>query len=559
MRKVLILAVVWVAFGPRVLMARQPVRAKQSMVVAREKHATDVGEAVLESGGNVVDAAVAVAFALAVTHPSAGNLGGGGFMLVRFADGKSAFVDFRERAPGSASHDMYLGPDGKVTKDSQLGYRASGVPGTVSGMAYAHQKWGKKPWKQLVNPAYVLASKGFPVSYALSESLQSKGTSEKLSQFKDSKRIFLRDGKFYQPGDKLVQPDLARTLKRIRDRGAKDFYEGQTAKLFAADMKAHGGQITLEDLKSYKAIERQPLIGKYKGYEIITSPPPSSGGVGVLQMLGVLEGTDYQKSGVGSAQSLHMIAEAMRRFFADRSEYMGDPDFYKVPIGALLNPNYIDRIRRSIDPNKATPSSEVKPGDLTKYESTETTHFSIADGQGNAVSVTYTLNGGFGSGVTAEKLGFLLNNEMDDFAPKPGEPNMYGLIQGEANAIVPHKTPLSAMTPTIVTKEGKLFFVTGSPGGPTIINSVLQTILNVIDFKMNAQEAVDQPRIHHQWMPDNIRAEKTYSPDTIELLKAKGHKVILAPSFGEVAAILFDGTWLQGAADGRVEATAKGH
>jgi gamma-glutamyltranspeptidase/glutathione hydrolase len=276
-------------------------------------------------------------------------------------------------------------------------------------------------------------------------------------------------------------------------------------------------------------------------------------------MLGVLEGTDYQKSGPGSAYGLHLIAETMRRYFADRSEYLGDPDFFKVPLAGLLNHNYIDSIRRSIDPNKATPSSEVKPGNLTRYETTETTHFSVADGKGNAVSVTYTLNGSFGSGVTAEKLGFLLNNEMDDFAPKPGEANMFGLIQGEANAIVPHKTPLSSMVPTVVTKDGKLFFVTGSPGGPTIINSVLQTILNVIDFKMNAQEAVDQPRIHHQWMPDDIRAEKAFSPDTIELLKAKGHKVVVMPAIGEVAAILFDGTWLQGAADGRVEATAKGH
>jgi gamma-glutamyltranspeptidase / glutathione hydrolase len=559
MRKVRILVAAWVACGPIILEARQPLRAKQSMVVSREKHATDAGEAVLESGGNVVDAAVTVAFALAVTHPYAGNLGGGGFMLVRFADGRSAFLDFRERAPGAASHDMYLDPEGKVTKDSQVGYRASGIPGTVRGMAYAHEKWGKKPWKQLVNPAYVLASKGFPVSWALSQSLQAKGTSERLAQFPDSKRIFLNGGKFYQPGDKLVQTDLARTLKRIRDRGAKDFYEGETAKLLAADMKAHGGLITLEDLKGYKAIERQPLTGKYKGYDIITSPPPSSGGIGVLQMLGVLAGTDYQKSGAGSAASLHMIVETMRRYFADRSEYLGDPDFYKVPVSALLNPRYIVNLRQSIDPKKATPSSEVKPGNLTAYETTETTHFSIADGQGNAVAVTYTLNGGFGSGVTAEKLGFLLNNEMDDFSPKPGEPNMFGLIQGEANAIVPRKTPLSSMTPTIVTKDGKLFFVTGSPGGPTIINSVLQTILNVTDFKMNAQEAVDQPRIHHQWMPDNIRAEKTLSPDTVEMLRKMGHKVDVTNSIGEVSAILFDGTWLQGAPDGRVEATAKGH
>jgi gamma-glutamyltranspeptidase/glutathione hydrolase len=529
------------------------------MVVARETHATDAGVAVLQAGGNAVDAAVAVAFALAVTHPSAGNLGGGGFMLVRFADGKSAFLDFRERGPAASTHDMYLGPDGHPTKDSQVGYRASGIPGTVKGMEYAHQKWGKKPWKTLVDPAIQLATKGFPVSWGLSQSLQSSGTSEKLGMFTDSKRIFLRDGKFYEPGELLIQPDLARTLRRIRDSGAKDFYEGETARLLAADMKAHGGIITLDDLKSYKAIERTPLTGKYRGYDILTSPPPSSGGVGILQMLGVLEGTEYYKAGAGSAAVTHMLAETMRRYFADRSEHMGDPDFFKVPITTLLNPRYITSLRESIDPNHATPSTSIKPVSVTAYESLETTHFSIVDAQGNAVSMTYTLNGGFGSGVVAEKLGFLLNNEMDDFAPKPGEPNLYGLIQGEANAVAPRKTPLSSMVPTIVTKDGKLFLVVGTPGGPTIINSVLQTILNAIDFKMNAQQAVDQPRIHHQWLPDEIRIEPGFSPDTIEILKAKGHKIATSPFIGEVAAILFDGKWLQGAPDGRVEATAKGY
>jgi gamma-glutamyltranspeptidase/glutathione hydrolase len=544
---------------PAALDARQPVRARHAMVVAREKHATDVGEAILESGGNAVDAAVAVAFALAVTHPSAGNLGGGGFMLVHFADGKSAFLDFRERGPAAATHDMYLGPDGHPTKDSQVGYRASGIPGTVRGMEYAHEHWGKKPWKQLVNPAVELATKGFPVSWGLAQSLQSKGTSEKLSEFTDSKRIFLNGGKFYEPGDLLVQPDLARTLRRIRDKGAKDFYEGETARLLADDMKAHGGIITLDDLKNYKAIERTPLTGKYRGYDILTSPPPSSGGIGILQMLGVLEGTEYYKAGAGSAASTHMLAETMRRYFADRSEHLGDPDFFKVPTAALLNPRYIKSLRDSIDPDRATPSSSIKPVSVAAYESLETTHFSIVDAQGNAVSMTYTLNGGFGSGVTAEKLGFLLNNEMDDFAPKPGEPNLYGLIQGEANSVAPRKTPLSSMVPTIVTKDGKLFLVVGTPGGPTIINSVLQTIVNTIDFHMNAQEAVDQPRIHHQWLPDVLRMENTFSPDTIAILKAKGHNISLIGSIGEVAAILFDGKWLQGAPDGRVEATAKGY
>jgi gamma-glutamyltranspeptidase/glutathione hydrolase len=556
-RPVVLSACAAILFVVPVLQARQPLRAKHAMVVTRERHATDAGEAVLESGGNAVDAAVTVALALAVTHPSAGNLGGGGFMLVRFADGRTTFLDFRERAPGSASRDMYIGPDGKATTDSMLGYRASGVPGTVRGLEYAHQKWGKKPWKELVAPAVELAAKGFEVSWALANSLEK---AEKLADFENSKRIFLNNGKFFQPGDMLIQPELAATLKRIRDHGAKDFYEGHTAKLLAADMAAHGGQITLEDLKAYKAIERQPLVGKYRGYDIVTAPPPSSGGIGILQMLGVLEGTEYYKAGAGSAAELHTLAETMRRYFADRSEYLGDPDFFKVPVSALLNPKYIASLRESIDPDKATPSEQIKPGTLAAYESLETTHFSIVDAAGNAVSVTYTLNSSFGSGVTASKLGFLLNNEMDDFAPKPGEANLYGLIQGEANAIAPHKTPLSSMTPTIVAKDGKLFLVAGSPGGPTIINTVLQLILNTVDFQMNAQEAVDQPRIHHQWMPDSLAMEATFSPDTIELLRAKGHQIkIQTSSIGEAAAILFDGEWLQGAPDGRVEATAKGY
>ena len=541
------------------LHARQPVRARHAMVVAREFHATDAGEAVLKSGGNAIDAAIAVGMALAVTHPFAGNLGGGGFMLIRFADGRSTFIDFRERAPAAASHDMYLGPDGKPTKDSLIGYRASGIPGTVKGLAYAHQKWGTKKWKDLLTPAVRLASKGFPVPYDLATSLQSKGTSEKLAQFPESKRIFLKGGAYYQMGDLLRQPELAQTLKRIRDKGQKDFYEGETAKLLAADQQAHGGIITLADLKNYQVIERPTLKGRYRDYEVITSPPPSSGGIGILQMLGVLEGLDFTKPGVGSAREIHYLAETMRRYFADRSEYLGDPDFVKIPIGALLNPAYIAHLRASIDPEKASPSSEIKPGVLTTYESMETTHFCIVDAEGNAVSLTYTLNAGFGSGVTATKLGFLMNDEMDDFAPRPGEPNMFGLIQGEANAIAPRKTPLSSMTPTILAKDGKLFLVVGTPGGPTIINGVLQTIINVVDYGMNAQEAVDQPRIHHQWMPDTLALEHTFSADTIELLKAKGHQVRIIGSISEVAAIKWDGKFLEGAADGRSQGTAKGY
>jgi len=539
--------------------ARQPVRAQHGMVVSRERHATEVGEAVLESGGNAVDAAVAVGFALSVTHPSAGNLGGGGFMLVRFADGRSSFLDFRERAPAAATHDMYLGPDGKPAHDSIVGYRASGIPGTVKGLEYAHAKWGRRKWKDLISPAITLATGGFPVSYGLATSLQSQTVSEKLALFPESNRIYLNSGNFYQMGDTLRQPELAATLRRIRDHGAKDFYEGETAKLLASDQQAHNGLITLADLKSYRVFERAPLEGRYRSYGVITSPPPSSGGIGILQMLGVLEGLDFTKPGVGSAAEVHTLAETMRRYFADRSEYLGDPDFFRVPVSSLLNPKYIAHLRESIDPVKATPSADVKPGNLPAYESLETTHYSIVDAEGNAVSVTYTLNGGFGSGVTATKLGFLLNNEMDDFAPKPGEANAYGLIQGEANSIAPRKTPLSSMVPTILTKDGKLFLVLGTPGGPTIINSVLQTIINVVDFNMNAQEAVDQPRIHHQWLPDTLVIERGFSPDTIEILKAKGHQIRETNFIGEVAAIKWDGTFLEGAADGRVEAVAKGY
>jgi gamma-glutamyltranspeptidase/glutathione hydrolase len=541
------------------LAARQPVHARHAMVVARETHATEIGEAALENGGNAIDAAVAVAFALAVTLPPAGNIGGGGFMLIRLADGRSTFIDFRERAPAAASRDMYLDPQsGKPTKDSLNGYRAPGVPGTVLGMEYAHTRYGKRPWKELVEPAVQLARDGFPVSYGLSRQLRSAETIDKLSPFPDSRRIFLKDGALYEMGEAFKQPELAATLARIRDSGAKDFYEGETARLLTADVAAHGGLITLEDLRDYKIFERKPLEGAYKGYGIITAPPPSSGGVGILQMLGVLEGTDYAKTGAGSARALHFEAEAMRRYFADRAEHLGDPDFVKVPLSALLNP-YIKKLREDIDPAKATPSERIHAGEMAAYESPQTTHFSIVDEMGNAAAVTYTLNSGFGSGVTASGLGFLLNDEMDDFTAKTGVPNSFGLIQGEANAIAPHKTPLSSMCPTVVTRDGQLYMVLGSPGGPTIINTVLQVILNVLDFGMNMQQAVDEPRIHHQWLPDVLHIENTASPDTIELLKQRGHQIGLTTAIGDIAAIRVDGQWIEGAPDGRTEATAKGY
>ncbi|MGH9661163.1 MAG: gamma-glutamyltransferase, partial [Bryobacteraceae bacterium] len=373
-------------------------------------------------------------------------------------------------------------------------------------------------------------------------------------------RIFLNGGRrYYAAGDTLVQTDLARTLDRIRRHGAGDFYEGETARLLAADMKAHGGLITLEDLRRYTAVERKPLAGRYRGFDILTAPPPSSGGIGILQMLGVLESSGYEKQGAGSAASLHLMAEAMRRYFADRSEHLGDPEFHRVPVSGLLDRNYIAGLRRSIDPSRATPSASVRPGRPAPAESSETTHYTIVDGEGNVVAVTYTLNGGFGAGVTATGLGFLLNNEMDDFSVKPGEPNMYGVVQGEANAIAPRKHPLSSMTPTIVLRDGGFYLAVGSPGGPTIINTVLQVLVNVLDFRMNVQAAVDWPRIHHQWQPDQLDLEPGFSPDTVALLKNRGHKIRTRSSQGEVAAILFDGVWLQGAADGRAESSAKGY
>ena len=536
--------------------AAESVHARHAMVVTVEQHATDAGVAVLQAGGNAVDAAVAVGFALAVAHPSAGNIGGGGFMLVRFADGRSAFLDFRESAPRHASRNMYLDASGKPTKDSVVGYRAAGVPGSVRGFEYASKKWGRKPWADVLAPAIALAEKGFPVSYGFARSL--RGSSALLSQFPESKRIFLRGGQPYEAGETFVQPELARTLRRISQQGARDFYEGETARLLAADMEKHGGAITLADLKDYTVVERPPLTGTYRDYQIITSPPPSSGGIGILQMLGVLEGSGYEKSGAGSAAELHFLAETMRRYFADRAVSMGDPDFVKVPVASLLDPAYIAQLRKSIDPEHATPSSQVHAGKPPGPESSQTTHYSIVDSEGNAVAVTYTLNFGYGSGVTVPGLGFLLNDEMDDFAAKPGEPNGFGLVQGEANAIQPRKRPLSSMTPTIVTRGGRLDLVLGTPGGPTIINTVLQVLIDVSDFGMNVQDAVDFPRIHHQWLPDRLVMERGFSPDTIALLKARGHEIRIVGSIGEVAAIQSRDGWLDGAADPRTEGTAKG-
>jgi gamma-glutamyltranspeptidase/glutathione hydrolase len=557
-RPVFVLFLLLAPWTCAVVNAHEPVRARHAMVVAEEPLAADAGLAVLKNGGNAVDAAVAVGFALAVTHPFAGNLGGGGFMLVRFADGRSTFIDFREKAPGKASRDMYLDAQGKPTRDSLDGWRSVGVPGSVRGFEFAQSKYGRKKWTEDLAPAVELAAQGFPLSYKSAESLRGAAN---LGADPESKRVFQNSGAFYSAGDRLVQPQLAATLKRIANAGSRDFYEGETARRLADAMAQHGGLITLSDLKNYQAVERAPLTGTYRGLSIVTAPLPSSGGIGLLQMLGMLEGSGYEKSGAGSAASIHYIAEVMRRFFADRSQYLGDADFVKVPVKGLLDAAYLRQRRASIDGNRATPSDQLNPGKPAGREGSETTHYSIVDAAGNAVAVTYTLNNGYGSGVTVPGLGFLLNDEMDDFTAKPNSPNLFGLVQGEANAIEPGKRPLSAMTPTIVVRDGKPFLVLGAPGGPRITTAVLQVLLNVIDFGMNIQDAVDAPRFHHQWKPDRLYLERSISPDTVALLKAFGHQVEYSPGvvLARVEAILIDTGWLQGAADSRWVGKAAGY
>ncbi len=517
-----------------------PQHGTHGMVASVSSIASAVGLDVLRRGGNAVDAAVAVGLALSVTYPFAGNLGGGGFMMIRMADGKMAAVDYREEAPGKASHNMYLDKDGKlVPRLSTSGYLASGVPGTVAGLSLALSKFGTISWADAIEPARKLAADGFPVSYALEGSLE---RSRAIGEFPEGKRIFQRDGNFYHEGEILKQPELAATLQRLKVNGAREFYEGQTAQFIAADMREHGGLITLDDLQNYKAILREPLRGSYRGYEIAGMPPPSSGGIALIEMLNILEHFDLGALGYNSSEKYHIVVEAMRRAFADRASFLGDADFVKVPGAGLTSKKYADQMARTIDAHRATPSVEVSHGDPAPFESNETTQFTVVDAAGNAVTNTYTLNGGYGSGVVVKGAGFFLNNEMDDFAAKPGEPNMYGLIQGEANSVAPHKRPLSAMTPTFVVKDGKLLLATGSPGGPTIINTVLQVIVNVIDHKMNIQQAVDAPRIHHQWLPDEIRFEPFGMPDDArKALEAVGYVFAKRSGYmGDAESILID-------------------
>ncbi len=534
----------------------QPVRAKHAMVTSGETNATEIGLAVLKSGGNAMDAAVAIGFALGVTHSGMCGLGGGGYALIRMADGRAAFFDFREQAPGNSSRDMFTLPDGKLSPDSLRGWRAAAVPGTVKGFETAHRKFGRQPWAELLKPAIRLALEGHALSWGRAQSFRE---AKALLQFAETKRIFLNGGSYFEPGDRLVQIDLGHTLERIAKSGAQDFYEGESAHRLADAMATHGGLITLADLKNFNVSERPPLEGSYRGYQILTAPPGSSGGVGLLQMLGVLEGSGYEKHGAGSAASIHFMAEAMRRYFADRSEYIGDPDFVKVPVAALLDKQYIARLRQSIDPDHATPSDQIRPGKLGPAEGSDTTHYSVFDAEGNAIAVTFTLNSRYGSSVTVPGLGFLLNDNMDNFAAQPGKTNQYGLIQGEVNAIQPGRRPVSSMTPTLILRDGKPYLIAGTPGGPTILNSVLQAVVNVIDFGMNVQDAISVPRFHHQWYPDRLIMEPGFSPDTIALLKARGHKVEVRGSNNDMNAILIDGGWIQGAVDPRREGKAAGY
>lgn len=515
---------------------RDPVRAKNAIVASQHELASKIGVDILKRGGNAVDAAVAVGLALAVVYPEAGNLGGGGFMLIRFKDGRTVAIDYREMAPKAATRDIFVDKDGNLIRgegSSTIGYRASGVPGTPAGFDLAHRKYGsgKIKWAELVEPARKLAEDGYVLSKRLADLLKSyRGNLEK---YEDSRRIFLRDGKYYEEGEVFKQPDLARTLARMQKEGAREFYTGKTAQLIAADMKANNGLITLEDLKNYEAKEREPLRGQYRGYEIITMPPPSSGGIVMLQVLQMLEKYDLKKMGYNSAEKYHLLTEASRRSFADRAEYMADPDFADVPTKSLLDKNYLLGRAETIDLTKASKSSEVKQGEITISEGTETTHYTVVDAEGNVVSNTYTINDLYGSAVTAKGTGVLLNDEMDDFAARPGRPNMFGLIQGERNKVEGGKRPLSSMTPTIVLrKDGSPWFAVGARGGPRIISAVMQTVINMIDHDMNIQQAIDAPRIHHQWLPDHIYYEPYgMSPDTRRILESYGHRFNSSPGY----------------------------
>ncbi|KRD49520.1 MULTISPECIES: gamma-glutamyltransferase [unclassified Ensifer] len=547
----------------------EPVKAEHGMVVTAQHLASDVGVAVLKSGGNAVDAAVAVGYALAVTYPTAGNIGGGGFMTIRFKDGRTTFLDFRERAPQAATKTMYLDGKGDVIKGlSTDGYLAVGVPGPVMGFEVARSRYGTKPLAELIAPAIALAKDGFVLEEGDVSTFE--GRAERLAKDPAAAAIFLKpDGKAFAAGEKLVQTDLAASLSSIAEKGPDAFYKGAIADQIVKASSEKGGVLAKADFERYAVRELEPVKCNYRGYDIVSSPPPSSGGVIICEILNVLEGYPLSYMGYGAADTVHAMIEAMRHAYVDRNTSLGDPDFVENPVAKLTDKAYAKEVRAKIDPFRAGVSATLIPKGFG--ESKETTHYSIIDDEGNAVAVTYTLNGSFGAGVVAPGTGILLNNEMDDFTSKPGVPNLYGLIQGEANAIAPGKTPLSSMSPTIISKDGKPFMVIGSPGGARIITITLEAILNVIDHGMNIQEAVDAPRIHHQWLPDKVFMEPyALSPDTRKLLSAMGHNVQIDESWtiwGQATGILVGGESLSdieagggarynGAVDSRIGAGA---
>ncbi len=530
-----------------------PVVSDRGMVVSQSLLASQIGADILAQGGNAIDAAVATGFALAVTLPQAGNIGGGGFMLVYLAEQqRTVAIDYREIAPRSAHKNLFLDELGEVdATKARFSHTAAGVPGSVAGLVHALEKYGNLPLATVLQPAIKLASKGITITQPLAYSLAH--AEQRLRKWPASRGYFFhKDGSLLRPGDHWQQEDLATTLGEIAKRGSDGFYRGEVAEKIVAEMKKHDGLISLEDLANYKVVERKPVTGTYRGYTIAAMPPPSSGGVHLVQMLNILEGWELQKLGHNSADYLHRLIETMRRAYADRSKYLGDPDFHPVPVAQLTVKSYAQRLREGIDLDVASASSDIAPGLKAPYESPQTTHFSVWDEVGNVVSNTYTLNFSYGSGISVTGAGFLLNNEMDDFSAKPGVPNAYGLIGGAANAIEAGKRPLSSMTPTIVFKQGQPTFTTGSPGGSTIINTVLQTVLNIVDFEMNIAEAAASPRIHHQWQPDKVFVEPGLNIDTRRLLEAKGHKIVPSSRvIGRTQTISSDGEHTYGANDTR--------
>lgn len=530
-----------------------PVYAENGMVATQQETATRIGLEVLKNGGNAVDAAATIAFTLAVTLPRAGNIGGGGFMIVHDAEsGETVAIDYRERSGANAFRDMYLNEAGEADEQkSRYSGLAVGVPGTVAGMARALEEYGTISLADAIAPAIELAEQGITVDEDLADSLL--GLEERLKAWPSSEKIFYKEGgAFYEPGDTLVQADLAESLKLIAEDGPSAFYEGPIAEKIVAAVEAEGGHLTLDDFKSYEVAIREPVTGDYRGYTIASMPPPSSGGTHIIQILNTVESDPIGEMGQNGAATIHLMAEAMKYAYADRSEYLGDPDFVDVPLDALTSKEYAKELRSKIDMERAAPAAEIKPADdLSPYESPETTHFSVVDKDGNAVSNTYTINFSYGTGLVADGTGILLNNELDDFSAKPGVPNAYGLIGGEANAVEPGKRPLSSMSPTIVLDDGKPFLVTGSPGGSRIITTTLQVIMNVIDHEMNVAEATVAPRIHHQWLPDELRVETGLSPDTIELLKEKGHEISVEDAMGSTQSILIAEEGLYGYSDPR--------